>query len=317
MTEPTRPGEPVDPVEDLLRATLEHRAQEPVWRASLVTDAVRAARTPAVRRVPPVVAWLSAAAAVVVLGVGATAVARDGGTVTTPGGPGPATPVPTGASSGPSAPGSSGPGSGAPDVEYASCAQARAELNGATAEPHNRAMTMDPLYTGPGSGDWVSGGRGGTATGSAVVTGTVGPAGSPTEDPAFATALADLDLALDGRRFAYMNVGADLIVVNVVRGVDEKGARALVRSCTPPGADVRTQLVDRSQTELEALYAEVSARAPQEFPDLSGAWIDTDTNRVLLGATTTPTRAQVRWVQEQWGPAVAVADLTTQRVVVP
>jgi hypothetical protein len=344
MTEPTRPGDPVDPVEDLLRATLEQRAQDPVWRASLVTDAVRSARPP-VRRVPPVVAWLSAAAAVVVLGVGAAAVARGAGTVTTPGGPGLPTPVPTGTTSGPSEPASSGPGSGAPDVEYTSCVQARAALNGATVGPRGRAMTIDPLYTGPGSGDWVSGGQRGTATdgpspadgagatstsGSTgtdgtdgtdgtVLTNTIttGPTGSPTEDPAFATAYADLDLALDGRRFAYMNVGEDVIVVNVVRGVDEKGATDLVRSCTPAGADVRTQLVDRSQTELEALYAEVSAQAPERFPDMSGAWVDTDTNRVLIGATTTPARAQVLWVQERWGGAVAVADLTSQRVVVP
>jgi hypothetical protein len=322
-----RGRQPADPVEDLLRAVLEQRAQEPVWRASLVTDAVRAERPPVGRRVPPVVAWLSAAAAVAVFAVGASAVAQGGGTVTTPGGPGLPTPLPTAASGGTGAQGSSGPsGAVGPDVEYTSCAQARAALNGATADPRNRAMTIDPLYTGPGSGDWVSGGGSepttgvpspADASGSTGSTGSTGPAGSPTADPALLTALADLDLALDGRRFAYINVGDDVIVVNVVRGVDEVGAEALVRSCTPPGADVRTQLVDRSQTELQALEVEVTARAPQRFPDMSGAWVDTDTNRVLVGTMTPPTRAQLLWVQEQWGGAVAVADLTTQRVVVP
>jgi Alpha-lytic protease prodomain len=138
----------------------------------------------------------------------------------------------------------------------------------------------------------------------------------PEETTAMMQSVQDLSIALDARRFALMSLGANLITVHVVRGVDERGARSLVASCIQPGVDVRIELVSRSQAQLDAIIARLSAHPPAELAGAApqGYWIDTDTNRVLVAVDRRPTAVQVRWAQARYGGALALVDPSSGQV---
>lgn len=354
-------------VEALLVATLAERADDVRWDPALadVTSLRpgRAARGDGrggslggvgPRRVPAAVAWLSAAAAVVLVAVGATAMLGDGQDRGLPSGPATSDlPTATGA---PTAavlpPEPSGTVTRVLPQRFAAAVATRpvrgtcAEVPTSTSDAGLATveaapdLTWDPDYTDPArppadrptstvyvlpsggpteayvsyGADGTPGATVGTAQPGAPppVTVTGFPTGGPlvTPDGASDAVAYRLARAIDDRRFAELSLGPGVVVVHVVRGVDEAGARTLVASCTSPSDGVVIQLVDRSEAQLRAVAADASD-PDRGIGTVTGAWVDTQRNRVLVGVDRVPTDAERARCAELYGGVVAYSVAPT------
>ena len=335
-------------VEDLLRGTLETRADDVDWDPSLVGAALAGPAVLRVRRVPRSVAWLSAAAAAVLV-VGGVSVAAGGG-----GGPALVDP-----GSGPTFTPAVAPTEVLKE-RFASCEQAwtRGAMAFVTPSlPPFRSFdpgAVPPATTSyePGAGTAPPPGEGASSAGAssaevssveprtltdsltappapsssapaadlpepqAEVT-TIVPGSGPTagsqryaRTPAEEAAWNVLAVVLDEARFAGFSVGpgADEVTVHVVRGPTAAQAQALVDSCALDGVRVRPALVDWSQAQLMA-----SALAAMDV--IGGAastgGVDVDANRglVTIDGSLTP---QLRLtLAERFGSSIEVYSYST------